>query len=133
MPVTEVIYFAEHGISPFLEWLDRQQERVQDKIFDAVARLEELGHELRRPEVEYLGDQIYELRIKRGHVNYRPLYFFDDVKDVKTGRITRRRAVIVHGCTKEGKVGRADLRLAATRRGRFLVDRAAHTFVPPED
>lgn len=69
MPATEVIYFAEQGISPFLEWLDRQQERVQDKVFDAVARLEELGHQLRRPEAEYLGDQIHELRAKRGHVN----------------------------------------------------------------
>jgi hypothetical protein len=131
MPATEVIYFAEQGISPFLEWLDRQQERVQDKVFDAVARLEELGHQLRRPEAEYLGDQIHELRVKRGHVNYRPLYFFDDVKDEKTGRISGRRAVIVHGCTKEGKVGRADLRLAAIRRAQYLADRTAHTFVPP--
>ena len=104
MPATEVIYFAEQGISPFLEWLDQQQqERVQDKDFDAVARLEELGHELRRPEAEYLGDDLYELRVKRGHVNYRPLYFFDDVRDEKGGRIVRRRAVIVHGCIKEGK------------------------------
>lgn len=133
MPATEVIYFAEQGISPFLEWLDQQQERVQDKVFDAVARLEELGHELRRPEAEYLGDDLYELRVKQGHVNYRPLYFFDDVRDEKGGRIVRRRAMIVHGCTKEGKVGRGDLRLAATRRKLFLADRTAHTFVPPSD
>lgn len=103
MPATEVIYYAESGVSPFLRWVDRQQDKVQDKIFDAVARLEELGHELRRPEAEYLRDGIYELRVKKGHVNYRPLYFFDDVKD-KTERIVQRRAVIAHGCTKEGRL-----------------------------
>src|SRR6478609_3331462 len=111
MPVTAVIFSAERGTSPFLAWLDAPQEKVQEPVFDAVARREELGHELRRPEAENLRDDIYELRVKKGHVNYRPLYFFDDVKDPKTGRISRRRAVIVHGCTKEGKVGRADLRL----------------------
>src|SRR6476661_598166 len=131
MPVTEVIFYAERGTSPFLAWLDEQQEKVQDKVFDAVARLEELGHELRRPEAEYLRDDIYELRVKKGHVNYRPLYFFDDVKDPKTGRVTRRRAVIAHGCTKEAKVAARDIDLAVARRRSYLADRAAHTYVPP--
>src|SRR4051812_13067567 len=111
MPATEVIFYAERGASPFLGWVDRQQENVQDKIFDAIARLEELGHELRRPEAEYLRDDIYELRVKRGHVNYRPLYFFDDLRDAKTPHL-RRRAVVVHGCTKEGRVGNRDIDLA---------------------
>src|SRR4051812_2518278 len=126
MPATEVIFYAERGISPFLKWLDTQQQKVQDKIFDAITRLEQLGFELRRPEAEYLGNDIYELRIKKGHVNYRPLYFFDDTKDPKTSRILRRRAVIVHGCTKEGKVPAADLNLAIIRRRQFLANRAAH-------
>jgi phage-related protein len=39
-------------------------------------RLEELGHELRRPEVAYLRDGIYEVRAKHGGVSYRMLYFF---------------------------------------------------------
>jgi hypothetical protein len=46
MPATEVIFYAENGVSPFLEWIEGQQAKVQDKIFDAVARLEELGFEL---------------------------------------------------------------------------------------
>jgi hypothetical protein len=133
MPSTEVIFYAEHGASPFLDWIDQQQEKVQDKIFDAVARLEELGYELRRPEAEYLRDGIYELRIKKGHVNYRPLYFFDDVKDARTGRLMRRRAVILHGCTKEGRVPNRDIDLAVTRRDRYRVNRTVHTYVPPAD
>ena len=86
MPATEVTFYAEGAASPVLEWVDAQQRTVQDKIFDAVARLEELGHELRRPEADYLRDHVYELRVKKGHVNYRALYFFDDVRDVKGGR-----------------------------------------------
>ena len=104
---------------------------MQDKIFDAVARLEQLGYELRRPEAEYLRDDIYELRVKKGHVNYRPLYFFDDLKEKKTGRIIQRRVVVAHGCTKEGKVGAADIDLAVNRRRSFIADRAAHTYFPP--
>jgi hypothetical protein len=131
MPATEVIFYAEHGESPFLAWLDAQQQKVQDKLFDAVARLEELGHELRRPEAEYLRDNMYELRVKKGHVNYRPLYFFDDVKDPQTGRVTRRRAVIAHGCTKEGRVADRDIDIAIRRRQQYLTNRAAHTYVAP--
>ena len=127
MPATEVIFYAEGDVCPFLECMDRQQKKVQDKIFDAVSRLEELGFELRRPEAEYLGDDIYELRVKKGHVNYRPLYFLDDMRDREGGVL--RRAVIVHGCTKEGKVDVRDIKLAVARRRLFLADRAGHTYV----
>jgi hypothetical protein len=130
MPATHVIFYAEQDESPFLAWLDEQQEKVQDKIFDAIARLEQLGYELRRPEAEYLRDDIYELRVKKGHVNYRPLYFFDDAKD-RAGRVTLRRAVIAHGCTKEGRVEARDIDLAAKRRKQYLANRAAHTYEPP--
>ena len=123
-------FYAEKGESPFLVWLEGQQEKVQDKVFDAIARLEELGHELRRPEAEYLRDGIYELRVKKGHVNYRPLYFFDDAKD-NSGRMTQRRAVVVHGCMKEGAVAAADVNLALRRRSAYIANHAAHTYVPP--
>ena len=41
-----------------------------------------------------------------------------------------RRAVIVHGCTKEGKVDARDVKLAVARRGKFVSDRVGHTFMP---
>jgi hypothetical protein len=66
--------------------------------------------------------------VKKGHVNYRPLYFLDDLKDGQ-GQVVRR-AVIVHGCTKEGKVDARDVKLAVARRGKFVSDRVGHTFMP---
>ncbi|HSV16354.1 MAG TPA: type II toxin-antitoxin system RelE/ParE family toxin [Tepidisphaeraceae bacterium] len=131
MPATHVIFYAERNVSPFLRWLDDQQQKVQDKIFDAVTRLEALGFELRRPEADLLRDGIYELRVKKGHVNYRPLYFFDDETDPKTRKLIRRRAVIAHGCTKKGRVDATDIDLAIRRRTNYLANRRDHTYVPP--
>jgi hypothetical protein len=56
---------------------------------------------------------------------------FDDVRDVKGGRVVRRRAVIVHGCTKERAVAARDINIALARRTRYLSDRAEHSYVPP--
>ena len=106
-----------------LLWIDRQPAKVQDKIFDAISRLEEAGFALRRPEVEYLGDDIYELRVRKGTVNYRPLYFFDDLI-AGGGQVIARRAIIVHGCTKEARVSSRDLELAIRRRATFRSARA---------
>jgi hypothetical protein len=41
-----------------------------------IERLRDLGHELRRPEADYLRDGIYELRVGLGSVNHRMLYSF---------------------------------------------------------
>jgi len=49
---------------------------ARDKCIAKVERLTEYGHELRRPDADYLRDDIYELRAKFGHVNFRRLYFF---------------------------------------------------------
>lgn len=46
------------------------------KCLVKLGRLEELGHELRRPEADYLRDDIHELRVRFQSVNYRMLYFF---------------------------------------------------------
>jgi phage-related protein len=84
--------------------------------------LEQFGHELDRPHAAYLGDDLYELRIKFYRVNYRILYFFH-------GRTT---AVICHGLAKEAKVPRKDLRTAAERMARFKADPDRYTFHPRE-
>ncbi len=62
--------------SPFLDWFDGLPPKAQDKCRVRIERLRELGHELRRPEADYLRDGIYELRVKHQGVNYRLLYFF---------------------------------------------------------
>lgn len=118
MPKTEVVLFAENdGSAPLLDWLDGLPTKVQDKCIIRIERLEEVGHELRRPEAEFLRDGVYALRVRRMHVNYRMLYFFDD-----------RRAVISHGIIKEGKVPDAEIDRVIERRQRFERDPDEHTY-----
>jgi len=66
----------DDGAAPLLDWLDVLPQKVQDKCIVRIERLSEQGHELRRPEADYLRDSIHELRIRHLRVNYRILYFF---------------------------------------------------------
>ena len=117
MPETEVVLFAEDdGSVPLLRWLDIQSAKVQDKCIVRIERLAELGHELRRPEADYLRDDIYELRASRQGVNYRMLYFFSE-----------GRAVLSHGLTKEGKVPGTEIDRAVERKRRFEQSPEKHT------
>lgn len=59
-----------------VDWLRSLPPKVQDKCLVRLERLEEEGHDLRRPEADYLRDDIYELRVRFQSVNYRMLYFF---------------------------------------------------------
>jgi phage-related protein len=94
VPQTEVVLFSEDdGSAPLLEWLDAQPAKVQEKCIVRLERLREMGHELRRPEADFLRDDIHELRLSFQKVQYRMLYFFFQGK-----------AVVTHGLTKEGKV-----------------------------
>ena len=77
-----------------------------------------LGHELRRPEADYLRDDIYELRIRSGSVNYRLLYFFHG----------RTVSVVAHGLTKEAVVPAASINQAIARKAAFTANPSAHTF-----
>ena len=62
MPATRVVIYCEDdGSAPFLQWLLALPQRAQDKVRIRLGRLRELGHELRRPEADYLRDGIYEL------------------------------------------------------------------------
>jgi phage-related protein len=118
MPETAVVLYAEDdGSSSLLTWLDQQQGKVQDKCLVKIERLAELGHELRRPEADFLRDGIYELRVRHRRVNYRMLYFFNE-----------RMAVICHGLTKEDVVPDADIDLAITRKGKFARNPQKHTY-----
>jgi phage-related protein len=77
MPQTQVIFYRENdGTVPMLDWLDALPKKALDKCRVKIGRLRELGHELRRPEADYLRDGIYELRVRLRSVNYRMLCFF---------------------------------------------------------
>lgn len=75
----------------------------------ADERLRDLGHELRRPEADYLRDGIYELRVGFTGMNYRILYFF-------YGQII---AVLSHGLVKEREVPSRDIEEAVGRKRRL--------------
>jgi hypothetical protein len=118
MPRTEVVFFKEDdGSVPILEWLDCLQEKALDKCTVKIERLEELGHELRRPEADFLRDGIYELRVGLQHVNYRMLYFFHG----------RTAAVVSHGIVKEAAVPSKEIEKAIERKRRFEKNPKAHT------
>lgn len=64
MSKTKLIFYQdEKGNILILEWLDSLPNKVKTKGFVKLERLAELGHELRRPETDFLRDKIYELRI----------------------------------------------------------------------
>ena len=119
MPKTRVVFFKEDdGTVPILDWLDGLQPRALDKCTVRIERLAELGHELRRPESDYLRDGIHELRIGLQHLNYRILYFFHG----------RTVAVISHGLVKEDVVPPREIERAIERKRKFERNPQAHTY-----
>ncbi|HEY3914582.1 MAG TPA: type II toxin-antitoxin system RelE/ParE family toxin [Verrucomicrobiae bacterium] len=119
MPKTKVIFYKEDdGSVPILEWLDSLQEKALDKCTVRIERLKEMGHELRRPEADFLRDGIYELRVGLQHVNYRILYFF----------YGRTATVVSHGFVKEAAVPPKEIEKAIERKRKFEKDPTAHTY-----
>ncbi len=119
MGATDVVFYQEHdGDVPLLIWLDSLETKPREKCLARLARLEELGHELRRPEADYLRDEIYELRAAYQGVQYRMLYFFSGKAFV----------VISHGLVKEKKVPAKEIERAFARREKFEADPESHTF-----
>jgi phage-related protein len=116
MPRTEVLIFAEGGVAPLLQWMDGLPVKVRDKLLVRIERLAELGHELRRPEADFLRDGIHELRTSFQNVNYRILYFFH-----------KQRAVLSHGCTKEDVVPPKEIDTAVVNMQRFTKNPTQHT------
>jgi phage-related protein len=79
--------------------------------------LAELGHELRRPEGDYLRDGIYELRARKGRVNYRILYFFHG----------RNVAILTHAITKQKQLPAIEIDRAIARKRQYEVAPQRHT------
>ena len=93
MSIELSLYRDETGKVPLLNWLDELPVKSRAKCLARMARLADLGSELRRPEADYLRDGIYELRASYQGIHYRMLYFF-------SGRET---VVVSHGLTKESE------------------------------
>jgi phage-related protein len=92
--------------------------KVQDKCYLRLERLREMGHELRRPEADFLRDGIYELRFGFRGVHHGVLYFFH-------GAIA---AVVSHGLVKEQVVPPKEIDRAVERKKQFEADPPRHTY-----
>ena len=119
MSRVDVFYFREddHTV-PMNRWLDEIPAKAQQKCLARLRRLEELGHELRRPEADYLRDEIYELRASYQGIHYRMLYFFNG----------RTAVVVSHGIVKESAVPIREIDLAVRRKRTFESNPAKHGF-----
>ncbi len=122
MPSVAVIFFqeAERKTPPLIEWLDELPQMAQIKCLARLKRLEDLGHELRRPEADYLRDGIYELRASLQGVHYRMLYFFHG----------RAAVVLTHGIVKEREVPPREIDRAIRAKDAFERNPRVHTFKP---
>lgn len=122
MPKTDVLFYQDaDGRSPVVEWLERLRETdtaAFAKCAAVIERLQEAGFELRRPTADMLRDGIRELRAKKGHVNYRILYFFHG----------RNVAILAHAITKEDVVPAVDIDRALARKAAFEANPSKHTY-----
>ena len=112
-----VLYKDDDGSVPVRDFLDSVSEKAKAKLLVRLGRLRELGHQLRRPEADFLCDGIYELRMKLGHVNYRLLYFFH-------GNVA---AVLACGFTKQDQVPPVEIEQAKQRKAKFERTPQAHS------
>ncbi|MGA3201357.1 MAG: type II toxin-antitoxin system RelE/ParE family toxin [Bryobacteraceae bacterium] len=118
VPPVDLIFYKEEGRVPMLEWLEKLPPKALDKCVAYLGQLELMGHELRRPLADFLGDSIYELRPSYQGVHYRILYFFSGKNVV----------VVSHGLKKEGGIPAVEIRRAIERKRKFESDPKAHTF-----
>ncbi len=119
MPKIRVVLYRElDGSCPFVGWFDELPAKAQDKCYLRLERLRDVGHELRRPEADFLRDGIYELRVSLQGVHYRILYFFH-------GTIA---AVVSHGVVKEQLVPPREIDRAVERKKRFEGNPSKHTY-----
>ena len=123
MAATELVYFQEtDGSVPLIEWFDTLPIKVIQKCEAKLGRLEQLGHELRRPEADCLRNEVYELRASYQGVHYRMLYFF----------YGRKVVIVSHGLVKERAVPPREIDLAVKRKRSFEAKPDRHTFKPKE-
>jgi hypothetical protein len=122
MPKINVAFFREaDGQAPVANWLRDLMKTTEKAWAHCRARIEMLaqfGHELRRPAADYLRDDIYELRAKQGHVQYRILYFFHE----------RQVAILAHSLTKEDTIPPVEIERAIKRKKLFESNPKKHTY-----
>ena len=84
-------YVLPNGKKPVERFILNLEPKMQQKVLRAIGLLETRGDKLRKPESSFLGDGIYELRIKFSSNKTRVLYFF----------VFGSRAIFTNGFTKK--------------------------------
>ena len=69
-------YKQENGDCPVKQFLDSLDNKMKAKILKMIKLLQQNGNELREPYSKFLGDGIFELRVKQATDITRILYFF---------------------------------------------------------
>ena len=111
MPFRLEFYRTVAGSEPALEYIRAQVKSHRAKIGRALQYLEDTGHLARRPQVDYLGNDIYELRVAIDQHQHRLLYFFHG----------RSVIVVTSGLLKnEGKVPQSVIERARKYRADWL-------------
>jgi phage-related protein len=119
MPPTKIVIYQESEDDvPLVDWLDALPENVRIKCESKMEQLGEFGHELRRPNVDYLRDGIYELRIGLRRANYRILYTF----------IGQHVVLLTHGIVKEDRVPPKEIDEAILRKIKWEIEPKRHTY-----
>ena len=86
-------YEKADGTFPAEDYILLQNYKMQAKLFRLLELLELKGNELREPYSKYLGDGIFEIRVKQGSDISRVLYFF----------VAGKKVILTNGFTKKSQ------------------------------
>ena len=104
-------YELENGTCPVEEFILKQDNKMQAKIFKNLELLEIRGNELREPFSKHIEDGIFEIRNKVGNDITRIFYFF----------VIGQKIILTNGFIKKAqKTPKAEIALAKKYRNDFL-------------
>lgn len=106
------------GRCPVIDFLDSLDLKMRAKTLRMIMLLEQNGKDLKEPYSKFLGDGIYELRVKQGTNIVRILYFF----------MVGRRIIVTNGFVKKTqKTPRDEIELAKRYRREYMCREEKHT------
>lgn len=103
-------YESPTGECPTQDFLNGLYNDELPFVIRKLNLLENHGNQLRRPHADFLGDGIYELRVRVIRKQIRLLYFFYGQSII----------IISHGIRKEDKVPQAEIEKAKRHKAEYL-------------
>lgn len=116
---TEIrVYQEKPGDVPLIDFMDKLKLSDRMAILSVIEALGQLGHEMRPPHNEHLGDQLYYLRVRGEDGTYRVFYW----------PFGKGIVILGHGFSKKtDKCPPRELKRAQRMRERFAADPVRHT------